>query len=75
MIKTITQSDLICYFYGEVDAQTKDYIDNNIDSNPDWVTLLNDLREIKYSVQLEAPSNSNIQIILEESLLEENHSY
>ena len=47
MIKTITQSDLICYFYGEIDAQTKDYIDNNIDFNPDWVTLLNDLKEFE----------------------------
>jgi hypothetical protein len=75
MDRNITETDLISYFYNECDSQIAAHIKCNLDYNPQWIDFLNDLQKVSDLMKPTAnPNATSVQIILEESLYEENHS-
>ncbi len=75
MDRTITETDLISYFYNECDKQIAAHIKSNLDYNPQWIDFLNDLQKVSDLMKPTSnPHATSVQIILEESLYEENHS-
>lgn len=69
MVKPLSQSDLLLYFYGEAEVETVDYIQANIAENPDWSNYLNELYETTsdLDVLMISPAPTTLSIILEES--------
>ncbi len=75
MDRTITETDLISYFYNECDNQIAAHIKSNLPFHPDWIDFLNDLQKLSDLMKPNSnPHPTSVQIILEESLYEENHS-
>ncbi len=75
MDRNITETDLISYFYNECDNQIAAHIKSNLDYNPQWIDFLNDLQKVADLMKPTTnPHATSVQIILEESLYEENHS-
>ncbi len=75
MDRNITETDLISYFYNECDNQIAAHIKSNLDYNPQWIDFLNDLQKVADLMKPTInPHATSVQIILEESLYEENHS-
>jgi hypothetical protein len=75
MDRNITETDLISYFYNECDNQIAAHIKSNLTFNPHWTDFLNDLQKLSDCMKAEVnPHATSVQIILEESLYEENHS-
>lgn len=78
MDRNITENHLIQYFFKECDAEIREYITANLSSRADWSEYLISLREIHSetkSLSTPKPSQTSINIILEESLHQEDHSY
>lgn len=76
MIKNITQTDLINYFYNECSQSVKLMIDNNLETNPSWKEYLSHLELIHQACDFtSAPNNTSLNIILEESTTTEQHSF
>lgn len=78
MDRNITQQDLILYYYRESSAEIHNYISQNLNHRPDWQQCLLDIREIHSELTTpikKGPSQSTLNIILEESLHQEDHSY
>ncbi len=78
MDRNITQQDLILYFYNECSAEIQDYITRKLNSRSDWQQCLLDIREIHLELTTpskKGPSQTTLNIILEESLHQEDHSY
>ena len=75
MDRNITETDLISYFYNECDNEIAAHIKSNLDFNPQWIDFLNDLQKVSELMKPTInPHATSVQIILEESLYEENHS-
>jgi hypothetical protein len=75
MDRNITETDLISYFYNECDNQIAAHIKSNLEYNPQWIDFLNDLQKVSDLMKPTTnPNATSVQIILEESLYEENHS-
>lgn len=78
MDRNITQQDLILYFYNECSAEIQDYITRKLNSHSEWQQYLSDIREIHSELTTPSkkrPSQTTLNIILEESLHQEDHSY
>jgi hypothetical protein len=75
MDRTITETDLISYFYNECDNQIAAHIKSNLAFNPHWIDFLSELQKVSDLMKPTSnPHPTSVQIILEESLYEENHS-
>jgi len=76
MIKNITKTDLINYYYNECSHSVKLLIENDLESNPTWKDYLNHLELINQACDnLLTPNNTSLNIILEESATTEQHSF
>jgi hypothetical protein len=76
MIKNITKTDLISYYYNECSASVKLLIENSLESNSHWKEYLNHLELINQACDnLSTPNNTSLNIILEESAATEQHSF
>ncbi|MFY7757892.1 MAG: hypothetical protein ACOVP9_05795 [Flavobacterium stagni] len=77
MIKQITETDLLLFYYQEADEVTTSIIKEHLSNNLDWQFFLNELdsfsnesKSIHFS-----PSNTTLSIILEESRSQLEHSH
>lgn len=69
MIKPLSHSDLLLYYYGEADSQTTEYINKNISECQDWSDYLNTVHETTMVINTLSvfPESTTLSIILEES--------
>lgn len=73
---TITETDLISYYYNESSPEVTDYIQVNLVSQPDWQAFLNDLEVLRRSMSnFQNPHPTSLSIVLEELSLEEKYPY
>ena len=69
MIKPITETDLLLFYYQEADEVTTSIIQEHLADNLEWQSFLNELSSLTAdtSLLLESPSSTTVSIILEES--------
>lgn len=69
MIKPITQTDLLLFYYQEADEVTTSIIRDQLADNLDWQSYLNELSGFTAdaSFLMESPNSTTVSIILEES--------
>lgn len=72
---TITETDLISYFYNECSPEVTDYIQVNIENRLDWQELLCDLQSLRNSMDnFQNPHPTSLNIVMDEISFEENHT-
>ncbi len=77
MIKQITETDLLLFYYQEADEVTTSIIKEHLSNNLDWQFFLNELASFSNeskSIHF-SPSNTTLSIILEESRSQLEHSH
>ena len=69
MIKPITETDLLLFYYQEADEVTTSIIQEHLADNLEWQSFLNELSSLTAdtSLLIESPSSTTVSIILEES--------
>ncbi len=69
MIKPITKTDLLLFYYQEADEVTTSIIQEHLADNLEWQSFLNELSSLTAdtSLLIESPSSTTVSIILEES--------
>ena len=69
MIKPITETDLLLFYYQEADEVTTSIIQEHLADNLEWQSFLNELSSFTAdtSLLIESPSSTTVSIILEES--------
>ncbi|MSP57664.1 MAG: hypothetical protein EXR17_02260 [Flavobacteriaceae bacterium] len=69
MIKPLSYSDLLLYYFGEADLQTTKYINKHISEYKDWSEYLNTIHETTLAMNTLSvlPESTTLSIILEES--------
>jgi len=77
MDRIITENDLLLYHYKEVEFETYNHIQAHLSSNQHWQEYLKLLLEVDNSLQKTGKglSNTTMQIIMEESIKEENPTF
>jgi len=76
MIKPITQSDLLLFFYNEADEVTASVIRENLSDNQEWQSYLLELEAFKSETRSFnlSPNSTTLAIILEESRSQLEHT-
>lgn len=76
MIKPITQTDLLLFFYNEADEVTSSIIRDHLSDNQDWQLYLHELETVNSETAsfLLSPNSTTLSIILEESRSQLEHT-
>ncbi len=77
MIKQITETDLLLYYYQEADEVTTSIINEHLSDNLDWQYFLNEMTSFSEESRLInfSPNSTTLSIILEESRSQLEHSH
>ncbi len=77
MIKQITETDLLLYYYQEADEVTTSIINEHLSDNLDWQYFLNEMTSFSEESSLVnfSPNSTTLSIILEESRSQLEHSH